>query len=478
MNEQENELDLSEFGTIESPELVDALADESDSRSAGDPANNGSKLQTLQAMAHIDRFDLREGERLKNIFDKQDKKKHENCTVEDLADFFNMQFSMTPETMTDNPEFECAKPDKLELIERIFESPDFQHSREFTMLDVIASDIASEATSEQYSILVQKNKDNPKQSKNNMANAVNKAIKNIRKEVEEYTETMNAIGAGKESGSNSGLDPKKIKELYMQARKNDHLKRIFNLAGRFRMMARSCQRMKVSRGIDEMIGTELGSDIPKLLPIELGSLASNLGLRAIASAKFVENNLLQFEQHGYEPAAKGPIVVCVDESGSMGGNRIESAKAFCLAMGLIAQMQKRWIAFVSFSCDERSESKVCFPPDQWNQEELLKWLCHFYGGGTDCKVPLDKLPFKYWQEWESNGLQKGKTDIIYISDGEIDVPQNVEKKFNEWKAMQEVKVHTLIIQSSAQGFDKVSDYLYNINCVDVNDKSIQTMMSI
>ena len=471
------EMNMGQFGEIETPELIDALADETDLRNP--KQSESGKIETLQAMAHIDKFDLREGERLKKIFEKESKGKHENCTVEDLADFFNMQFSMTPETMTDNETYECSKPDKLEMIEQVLESPDYKYTREFTVLDVIASDIASEVVSEQYSILVQKNKDNPQQSKNNMSNAVHRTINKIKKDVEEYTETMNAIGAGKESGNNQGLDPKRIKELYMQARKNDQLKRIFNLAGKFRMMARSMQRMKMSRGIDEMIGTELGSDIPKLLPIELGSIASdNLGLRAIALSKLVENNLLQFEQHGYEPAAKGPIVVCVDESGSMAGDRIESAKAFCLAMGLIAQMQKRWIAFVSFSSGEGHESKVCFPPDQWNQDALLKWLCHFYNGGTTYHVPLNKLPFTYWKEWESKGLQKGKTDIIYVSDGEIDVSENIEKQFNKWKENEQVKVHTLVIQSSATGFDRVSDYVYNINTIDINNKSIQTMMSI
>jgi len=472
-------IDTSELRQgIESPELIDALADKSDLQNANAET---VKNQTPYAMQHIDKFEQLEGERLKKIFDK-DGKEHEETTVEDLSDFFNMQFSMTPETMSSSETMECDRPEKLQLVERMLESPEFQSSRDYTMLDVIASDIACEQTSKQYSILIAKNKKNPKNAKSNMASAAFNAIKNVSKEVEEYKDTMNAIGAGKEVGNNPGLDAKKIKEMYMKVRKNNTLKRIFNLAGRFRMMARSLQRMKVSFGIDELVGTELGSDIPKLLPIELGSLVSdNLGLRAITMSELVENNLLQFEHHGYEPAAKGPIVVCVDESGSMQGNRIESAKAFCLAMGLIAQMQKRWIAFVSFSdsySGRSGDSKVCFPPDQWNQEELLQWLVHFYNGGTEHYVPLEKLPFKYWPEWEQKGLQKGKTDIIYLTDGDISVPADAADKFNKWKLENEVKVHTLIIESECHGFDSVSDFLYNINAVDINDKSIQQMMSI
>ena len=141
-------------------------------------------------------------------------------------------------------------------------------------------------------------------------------------------------------------------------------------------------------------------------------------------------------------------------------------------------MQKRWIAFVAFSSGERSVSRVCFPPDKWDQDKLLAWLVHFYGGGTECNVPLVKLPFEFWKEWESQGLQKGKTDIIYVSDGEISVPQEVTDKFNKWKKDENVKVHTIIIESGSKGFDSVSDYLYNVNNIDVENSSVQNVMSI
>jgi len=469
---------MNEFEIWARVALIDDLADESDMRD-GEQSNEFKKIKTPYAMQHIDKFEQMEGKRLKQIFDKNNKQKHEETQEEDFSDFFNMQFTVTPETMSSSEWQECDRPDKLQYIEQMFKSPEYEYSRQYTMLDSIASDIACEVTSEQYSILVKKNKENPKNASHNNKMAAKSAVKTIGKEVEEYVETMNAIGIGKESGSNPGLDPKRIKELYMQSRKNHTLKRILNLAGRFRMMARSLQKMKVSRGLDDLIGVTNGNDIPRLLPIELGSLASdNIGLRAIAMSKFVESNMLEFSHQGYEPAAKGPIVVCVDESGSMHGPRIESAKAFCLAMGLIAQMQKRWIAFVSFSSDEQDESKLCFPPNQWNQEELVKWLCHFYNRGTDCRVPLQKLPFEYWKEWESKGLQKGQTDIIYVSDGEIDVPENVEKKFNAWKEEQEVKVHTIIISSSSQGFDKVSDFIYNVDTIDIQNTDVQQVMSI
>ena len=465
-----------DFGEIESPDqVIDDVADESDIVSIG--KTKYGKKETPYAMQNVDLFEQLEGERLKEIFKKE--KGHEETKPEDLSDFFNMQFSMTPETVSSSDEFECKDADKLGMIDAMLENPDFKRSREYTMLDQIASDIACEETSKQYTILVIKNKKEKDEQKKeqNREQSANQAMKKVQKEVEEYTNTMSAIGAGK--GDNGGVSAKRIKELYMKIRHNANLQKIFNLAGRFRMMARSLQRMKVTSGMDEMIGTTLGSEIPKLLPVELGSLASDhIGLRAIACNRLVENNMFELEYEGYEPAAKGPIVVCVDESGSMNGPRIESAKAFCLAMGLIAQMQKRWIAFVSFSCGEHHLSKCCFPPDRWNQDELLQWLTHMYNGGTDCNIPLRRLPFEFWKEWEKQGLQKGKTDIIYVSDGEIDVPQDVADKFNKWKKDENVKVHSIIIQSSSEGFNAVSDYLYNVDCIDVTDKSVQNVMSI
>ncbi len=121
-----------------------------------------------------------------------------------------------------------------------------------------------------------------------------------------------------------------------------------DLAGRFRRVAQSKQRMKAAHGLDDVVGVEPGGDISRLLPSELARIAvPELELDALR--RFAERQALCLARSSTEPAGKGPVIVAVDKSGSMHGDKAHTAKALALALAWVARRQRRWCALVAYS---------------------------------------------------------------------------------------------------------------------------------
>ena len=98
----------------------------------------------------------------------------------------------------------------------------------------------------------------------------------------------------------------------------------------------------------------------RLLPHELAKLAiPELELDTLR--RLVERQTLCREHHATEPVGKGPIIVTVDESGSMQGEKVHTAKALALALAWIARQQGRWSALVAYSGDS-GERLLALPP--------------------------------------------------------------------------------------------------------------------
>lgn len=416
----------------------------------------------------VDKFDEIQGERIQKIYEKHTGEPS-NLEKEDWQDFFNLNYNCLPEM-----EQYCTNETKSDFIEQIADNPDFQKTKEMTANNMLLTEIACFETTNQYIELLKRNEKRPKNKKMNQKIAANKAVKQITQEVENLQNAMRGIG--EEDGSIHKIDQQKLRETYNLIKNNKKLKSIFDLAGKYRLLAKAKQKQKVTHGYDDMIGTTTTDDVSRLLPAELVGIC-HPKIQAINVIRLIEKQTLGYEYLGEETAAKGPIVVCVDESGSMNGERIENAKAFCLAMGLIAKMQKRWISFVGFS-SYRQGCKVCFPPNQWDQQELINWILHFFSGGTDQQVPLVELPFTYWKEFEQKGLQKGKTDIIFITDGEINITETVRDKFIEWKKLENCTVNCITIGSEPGGLQQVCDNVYLTNSLGIDCEGVQQVMSI
>ena len=301
-----------------------------------------------------------------------------------VADFHAAAFEPRPTLNA-----KCVDPLRLEFMQRLLESPEYQAMRQETMLHETCSEIAALSIAKQFAALrVERNADeqgSPPPGPNGqpgniqgevkMIRAIAEAVNDAAEKVSEVREAEAMVGHG--PGAESKLSAASIGKLVCRVRHSARLKRICELAGRYRRLAQSKQQAKQTHGYDDMVGVQLDGDVGRLVPTELAQLFDE-DLELDAMRRIVERQAMCWEYRGVDQSAKGPIIVMVDESSSMSRHgKIEMAKALALALAYIARTQQRWCALVGWSSAGMVNS-LALPPGAWNEQALLAWLEHFW----------------------------------------------------------------------------------------------------
>jgi uncharacterized protein with von Willebrand factor type A (vWA) domain len=209
-----------------------------------------------------------------------------------------------------------------------------------------------------------------------------------------------------------------------------------------------------------------------MLPQELVALLDPV-LEQDVLRRFMERQLWCREFQGYEPVGKGPIIIVLDESGSMVGERNHAAKALALALAWIARQQKRWCALIAYSGDS-GERILPLSLGKWDEVALMDWLESFIGMGSDLDVPVREMPKFY----ESLKAPKGKTDLIFLTDAACSISAKLAKTFIDWKRSVQAKLITLVIDSEPEDLAKISDEVHRIRSVDVSEYGVERILSI
>ena len=255
-------------------------------------------------------------------------------------------------------------------------------------------------------------------------------------------------------------------EIANRIANSSKLQQIAKIAGRFQRLALHKQQTKVTHGRDEVVDVETGNDLSRVLPSEL-VLLKNPKTKLLFYKKFVEGQLLQYKLEGFEKAGKGPIVVCIDNSGSMDTyfgsgftktqlTREVWAKAVALGLLTIAKHQKRSFAVVHFG--SRSECQVFyFPKGKVNIDDLLDWLRFFYNGGTDFERPLSEAIKIIQQEPDFH-----KADIIFITDGECQVSDSFLQDYHSLKRKLQFQTLSLLIGYESSSLKQFSDKVFSL----------------
>jgi len=448
------------------------------------PANNSNSdsSNALPTALQLDRWDLEQGQRLlATSYEAQ----RSELPAEAWSDFHSTAFLQEPLLAE-----ACTDKRRLEYVTGLLDTPECQALRASTIANDLAADMAAVQFGNSYAELQKKDEQRHQKSKGKPTDAgkeqmqadaacmraVGKAIAKATEEVEELEGMQNALGCGPGSGNNSALDAAKLKETFNRVRNNARLRQICELAGRFRRVAQSKQRSKVRHGYDDMVGVEPGGDVGRLLPHELALLADD-ELGDDAARRLVERQSMCREHRGVESLGRGPIVVCVDESGSMDGAPVEHAKSFALALAWVARHQRRWVVLVGYSGGTEG-TRLAMPPGKWDEGMLLEWLMHFFSGGTDMDVPLAQLPGEWWQEFVKQGMPKGKTDLILISDAICRIPTVMKETFLAWKKAEKVRCISLVLNSPPGDLAAVSDEVHLCSSLAADGDAVGRCLSI
>lgn len=248
-------------------------------------------------------------------------------------------------------------------------------------------------------------------------------------------------GFGEEAGQNQRMTVNQRLLLAKKLQTSDKLKRLAKMVGKFKRLALAEQRRRVMQHHEEMYDVTLGNDISRLIPAELFTLRHPL-LRKDFLRRFVEGKLLQYNLRGDEERGKGALVVCIDGSYSMEGEKELWSKAVTLAMLDIATRQKRNFRAIHFGSKKDPLTVMEFPKNEVRErriEKVEQLAEYFIGGGTDFEKPLQEAIYSL----ERDDKQRG--DIVFITDGDCVVSSRWLAEFRRMKEDLEVSVYSILV---------------------------------
>jgi len=170
---------------------------------------------------------------------------------------------------------------------------------------------------------------------------------------------------------------------------------------------------------EEIVSFELGNDLNNVVPHELAYL-KDADMEVLFDLKFIERRLLCFAKSGYmdveefveetisssSESARGPMILCIDTSGSMNGCPEYIAKAVAFTLLMKAFHQNRRVLLVNFSVG--IEVMELFKPK--GIEDLLNFLAKSFSGGTDIFQAMGEVSRRLTTE------EYSKSDVLFISD--------------------------------------------------------------
>lgn len=262
-------------------------------------------------------------------------------------------------------------------------------------------------------------------------------------------------------------------EILDNLRNNPKLREIAKLAGKMKRLALNSQHTKIKRGTDEIYDITQGGDIGRLIPSEAMKFKHDV-YKGVFKKDLTEGTLFQYEYRGKEKKAKGPIVCCIDSSGSMSGQPEIWAKAVAMALLDIARAQKRSFHVIHFASSWGGENNLhtntFLKDDPYNLDEVVDMATYFINGGTQFEPPLNQA--RNCIDQESNF---SKADIVFITDGEAAVTDEWTKEYKRWKKEKKISIFSILINSyggSTSTLELFSDSIELLSSIQDNGDSI------
>ncbi len=223
---------------------------------------------------------------------------------------------------------------------------------------------------------------------------------------------------------------------------------------------------------DEVDGVRRSRALARMTGAESAHLI-HPGLRRLWRARFAEAQLLTYDDrspaprpqhrappqaravhHPPAPAGRGPLIVCLDTSGSMRGAPENVAKACVLQALRSAHAGSRDCRLLAFGAHgELLEQELGTGPA--GLAALLDVMGQSFDGGTDVQTPLERAVTCIRDEaWR-------QADVLVVSDGEFGITPQALNDLRAAKAELGLRVHGILIgDRETIGLLEVCDHLH------------------
>jgi uncharacterized protein with von Willebrand factor type A (vWA) domain len=288
-------------------------------------------------------------------------------------------------------------------------------------------------------------------------NALPAAAAGLSRRLEEAAEESASWGTG--HGAGGRTSPGRQLELGRLATNRKPEARRWSAACGSR---RSRCKKTLERPSEEVFEVRPGNDLERLLPPELLALHHPL-LRRDFARRLLEGKLLSYALRGVDERGRGPMIVCLDGSSSMAGEKEIWSKAVALTLLEIARRQRRLFRFICFSSADTPLFTLDLNPRERHEvreDRALDVAEHFPGGGTDFQTPLDAA-------LDCLGAARYRRgDVVLITDGECRVAPEWLARFKAEKKRLEFSLYSVLIDvgpSTVETLRELSDRVASVS---------------
>lgn len=281
-------------------------------------------------------------------------------------------------------------------------------------------------------------------------NALGTAAGGLRREIADAGQEAHGWSTGLGAGGRSS--PGRTLELGRRLARSPKLRRLAALVGRMRAQAMALRRRAFERPSDEVHAIELSGDLDRLLPPELLALRHPV-LRRDFGRRLVEGRLQAYQLRGVDERGRGPMIVLLDGSASMAGDKELWAKAVALTLLEIARRQRRLFRFVCFSSKDVPLWTLDLNPRDHHTvraDRALDVAEYFPGGGTDFEAPLDAAVETLSQARYRRG------DVVLVTDGECQVAPEWRERFLRAKQRLDFSLYAVLIDVGSSSLDALT----------------------
>lgn len=281
-------------------------------------------------------------------------------------------------------------------------------------------------------------------------------LRGAREKIESAVELVAAWSTG--PGEETRLPAEMKLHLMRNLVRNTRLRRIALLFGRYRRMGLRDRELKALLASEEVVDFVQGGDVARALAGEL----SNFALREredLFYSKVVTHQLLIYELWQRHPRPR-PVYLCLDNSGSMSGEKEIWAKAAALALAHIALGHGRPVEIILFGDAADPLRVVSLRPEDKGADRLDKVLdvaSYFLGGGTDFQKPLTHVLDAVEGEREKAG-----SDVLFVSDGLCPLSEEFVRRFLDAKTRHDIRLTTVVIGGEPFSLAPISDSVHRV----------------
>ncbi len=307
--------------------------------------------------------------------------------------------------------------------------------------------------------------------------SVAQACADASSEVKDAKSALSSLVPGTEKVP-SGIDQEDPKRMEMAERllRMPDVRDIIERCGRIQRIA-SRNKPAASKEPEEITGISVGDDVRYMLLTEAIDLLTE-DLEALFFMRYAEKNLLQYDRESVTPQGRGPIVVLLDESGSMNGENHQWARAVgaaCIAMGM---KESRSVTVIGFNSGIRSVYKV---DEDGNGMELspsnpsvvectlgsarlmMQVMVQNCSGGTDYDTVLDYAL--------KSGVRDERADLIFVTDDACSVSQTILSDIKTCREENDLYVYGMTIGagSLSGAVQEICDEVVDLSSGDVGN---------